>query len=163
MQSAHTEDAVEAFEEGHAVDEVQAFARRGADGVDDQVNAVRVAANGSVESTLSRTCMSNAASLSQGRGGEAYWEGLGVGCERERRAADAEDQVGQLRELGSRQADETRVPVEGAARRALVLGEGIYRLLDVSMCGALAFVNAASPVERRIRVVPVSTIPAVVR
>ena len=46
------EDRVEALEEGHAVDEVEALAAGRADRADDEVHAVRVATDGRVQRAL---------------------------------------------------------------------------------------------------------------
>ena len=47
-----TEDAVEALQEDLSIDEVEALAGGGADVVDDQVDAARAAADGSVQRPL---------------------------------------------------------------------------------------------------------------
>ena len=52
------EDGVEALEEGHAVDEVEALARRGANRADDEEDFIRVAADSRVQSALEGTCES---------------------------------------------------------------------------------------------------------
>ena len=54
--AGRVEDGVEALEEGHAVDEVEALARRGANRADDEEDFVRVTTNSRVQRALEGKC-----------------------------------------------------------------------------------------------------------